>query len=208
MSNPIIKSGNMQEPYTSDHPYETATLEFWRNRIRECRSRKSKDPIRAALGQGSNSKEMIERSKTILESFFKSGHKILDVGCGCGDLVLSIPSGVEYVGVDLVPEFVEEAIRSYQRPGVQFLVGDMSRPSESLSQFPDGYFDGVVGRLVEATVGNALGRFGFYRMLNELFRVGNGQVLFWSPQFVTPRIYVRGHNKDGSPDILQLGEES
>jgi len=65
----------------------------------------------------------------VLLSFFNCRHKsILDIGCGFGDLnrVLGKRYGDEYryVGIDLVPELLEEGRRRYQGRHIQFVQGE------------------------------------------------------------------------------------
>ena len=59
-----------------------------------------------------------------------TGSTILDLGCGYGDLRAYIDerfSGVTYIGVDAVPEFIEHAARRYQdRADTSFLRADFA----------------------------------------------------------------------------------
>jgi 2-polyprenyl-3-methyl-5-hydroxy-6-metoxy-1,4-benzoquinol methylase len=55
----------------------------------------------------------------------RPGDRILDVGCGTGEgSVMAIP-GVEYVGIDTDPGYIEYATRLYGRPGVTFQHADI-----------------------------------------------------------------------------------
>jgi Trans-aconitate methyltransferase len=64
------------------------------------------------------------------------GERILDVGCGTGDLAYEISkSGAIVVGMDASPEMVEKARNKY--PGLRFFVGDAERFTY------DGSFDAV-----------------------------------------------------------------
>jgi trans-aconitate 2-methyltransferase len=56
----------------------------------------------------------------------QAGERILDFGCGTGDLAAQIAkSGAEVVGLDISPEMVEQARRKY--PDLTFKVGDATQ---------------------------------------------------------------------------------
>lgn len=65
------------------------------------------------------------------------GDRILDVGCGAGQGSTIAGPGVEYVGIDTEPGYVEYARRQYGRPGVTFEHADVH---------------GVEGRFTKAVV--------------------------------------------------------
>ena len=97
--------------------------------------------------------------------------RVLDIGCGTGDVLAPVPRGaVSVVGMDRVPEMVREAARTH--PEDRFAVGDAQRPP-----FLRGSADvvtclGVLEYLPEPQA--ALGA------LKELVRPG-GRVLFSLP---------------------------
>jgi ubiquinone/menaquinone biosynthesis C-methylase UbiE len=68
--------------------------------------------------------------------------RVLDVGCGTGDLVWRLASGAEeVVGVELSPAMVDLAHRERERralPGVSFVLGDAGRV---LGNLPGDHFD-------------------------------------------------------------------
>ena len=70
------------------------------------------------------------------------GKRILDIGCGFGDLnkLLCERCGDEYryLGVDLVPNLIEQGRERFGGPGVEFLCGDF------LAMELDGEFDYAV----------------------------------------------------------------
>ena len=67
-----------------------------------------------------------DRSRRILsESFIRAtpGMRILDIGCGTGDILDYLPE-VDYLGVDLNPRYIEAAIRRHGSQGA-FLSRDI-----------------------------------------------------------------------------------
>ncbi len=52
---------------------------------------------------------------------------LLDAGCGdCNWITALIPPLPRYIGVDIVPEIVSDLRRRYDRPGIEFLGGDVT----------------------------------------------------------------------------------
>jgi SAM-dependent methyltransferase len=47
----------------------------------------------------------------------RAGERILDIGCGPGEIVPYLPEGVEYVGYDISPEYIEWARRRFPGRG-------------------------------------------------------------------------------------------
>jgi cyclopropane fatty-acyl-phospholipid synthase-like methyltransferase len=83
------------------------------------------------------------------------GERILDVGCGTGDVVKFL-NGVDYLGVDLSDEYIERA-EARVRPGVRFevLSADELVP-ERLGVFDVVTAIGVMHHLPDETVGEML----------------------------------------------------
>lgn len=75
---------------------------------------------------------------SIIKSTLSADDTILDIGCGYGKLLEFLPP-CKYVGIDLIPEFVEYARRKY--PGVSFLNTDLR---EYRSAYDWGVLLGVV----------------------------------------------------------------
>ena len=76
------------------------------------------------------------------------GSKVLDVGCGTGNLALRLaPTAVEVVGVELSPAMAEYATRRLDGStmNVSIIVGDVT---EVLAEKPDRYFDVATMALV------------------------------------------------------------
>lgn len=57
----------------------------------------------------------------------KPGDRVLEVGCGAGQGSAIAPPGVEYVGIDTEPKYIEYAKKLYGRPGVTFEHADIHR---------------------------------------------------------------------------------
>jgi ubiquinone/menaquinone biosynthesis C-methylase UbiE len=77
----------------------------------------------------------------IVADVVEPGAKILDVGCGTGNLALRLaPAASEVVGVELSPAMVEYAVRRLDpnTTHVSFVLGDVT---EVVKQRPDGHFD-------------------------------------------------------------------
>ncbi len=70
------------------------------------------------------------RYAAILSHVDLSGKSVVDIGCGAGDFLSHLkrekkqPS--KYVGLDVVPRFVEEAARNH--PDAEFFVSDVASP--------------------------------------------------------------------------------
>ncbi len=98
----------------------------------------------------------------------KPGEKVLDVGCGTGNLTLTAKTyagatGSVY-GIDASPEMIDEARKKALRHDLDanFEVGLIERLT-----FPDATFDVVISRLVIHHLPDELKRKGFA----EIFRV-------------------------------------
>jgi len=77
----------------------------------------------------------------ILAELIEPGSKVLDVGCGTGNLALRLaPTAVEVVGIELSPAMAEYASRRLDgsTKNVSIIVGDVT---EVLAEKPDRYFD-------------------------------------------------------------------
>ena len=111
---------------------------------------------------GANSRMIIEKAN------IKSGEKVLDVGCGTGDLTLTAKnyagaSGSAY-GIDPSPEGIDLARKKAERMSLEavFEVGLIEK-----IPYPDATFDVVISRLVIHHLPDDLKRQGFA----EIFRV-------------------------------------
>jgi SAM-dependent methyltransferase len=62
------------------------------------------------------------------------GDRILEVGCGTGGGSVLAGPGVEYVGIDTAPRYIEYATRMYGRPGVTFQHADVHQVEGSFTK--------------------------------------------------------------------------
>jgi SAM-dependent methyltransferase len=87
--------------------------------------------------QMSNDHDLLARLKTLIP-----GKKGLDAGCGAGarDVFLLWQEGYDMLGVDAVPENIQEAARRHPEIADRVSVADLTEPLP----FPDASFDFVV----------------------------------------------------------------
>lgn len=78
--------------------------------------------------QWKDEKAAFLRYENLIKDLEFEGKKIVDVGCGFGDIILFIrkkAKNFRYIGIDIVPEFIKEAKKRY--PEGEFIVGDYHR---------------------------------------------------------------------------------
>lgn len=101
------------------------------------------------------------------------GVKLLDAGCGYGALYELLPEGINYAGVDISPDFLEEARRLLpENSSRRFLRADLRD-----LPFPDDSFDIAVCRSIDGMVKDNMGVNAWRKMEAELLRVANRLVL-------------------------------
>jgi len=119
------------------------------------------DPLRRTVRRG---RRQMQRALLEWLPSDLSGRRVLDAGCGPGELSLALAErGADVVGVDLSPSLVREArrrARSLAEPGrPRFLIGDMFAPGltgfdhvvalDSLIHYPAEVLPGALGELAE-----------------------------------------------------------
>lgn len=81
-----------------------------------------------AVGWSSEDSQRL-RFEVLCRNLNLKGKRILDVGCGLGDFVSFLnerTSGdFQYIGIDIVPDFIEQAKRDYVGKNINFVVGDI-----------------------------------------------------------------------------------
>ncbi len=139
------------------------------------------------LGLGVNSRN----SRMIVEmAKIKPGDKVLDVGCGTGNLTLTASKYAEasgsVLGIDASPEMIDLARKKAQRSGVEalFEVGLIEK-----IDYPDAFFDVAISRLVIHHLPDDLKRRGFA----EIFRVLKPGGLFFLADFNPPANPILAH---------------
>lgn len=97
--------------------------EYWARRLEEARLR----GLHMAVYECTEVQwgRIEDRHREILARHIKSGDTVLDAGCGYGRLVELLPEGVNYVGVDLCPQFIHLARKNQTSSHVNFHVGDL-----------------------------------------------------------------------------------
>lgn len=153
------------------------------------------------------------REMTIELARIKPGEKVLDVGCGTGDLTMLAKARAgaagEVYGIDASPEMIEVARRKSEQAGVK--VDFRAGLIESLS-FPDRSFDAVLSSLMMHHLPADLKRRG----LAEIHRVlkPGGRLLvvdlkrpttFWA--HVLTALLLHGGLHRGVQDLQGMMEE-
>ncbi|MDR1854859.1 MAG: methionine biosynthesis protein MetW [Azoarcus sp.] len=102
----------------------------------------------------------------VIARWIEPGEKVLDLGCGDGDLLrhLIAAKNVRGYGVENDPEKVVACVRN----GINVIQSDMNR---GLTEFDDGFFDHVIMSLSLQAMHNTQG------ILAEMLRVGREAVV-------------------------------
>jgi len=181
-----------------------ATVEFWLDRIRAAVAEDRHDPVRAALGYAGAAETLrnVKNSIRILDRYVRHGDRVLEIGCGCGDLYPLMPEGVDYWGIDLVPDFIEEARKAYVEPrslhmrdSCRFDVIDIVKDHWDFRDNLNSHnWDVVVGKMVEATIGGSVGKDTWHEVMTTLVCVGR-KVILWSSHHTVPSVFVAAGGK-------------
>jgi len=92
-------------------------------------------------GDWSDRDAQIARFTAMTKHVDLAGKRLLDIGCGVGDLVDHLREGAiecDYLGIDLLETVISEAHRRH--PDASFLVGDVFDPTMTLPHVPDVIF--------------------------------------------------------------------
>ncbi|MBF0353684.1 MAG: class I SAM-dependent methyltransferase [Alphaproteobacteria bacterium] len=106
------------------------------NRLYEFQSRLAKD-----YGQGEHPKHRLTRYHDFFVTRLRQGERVLDVGCGQGQLAYAMASQASALvtGIDLRPDNIDVANARFSHPRLSFTVGDAQGDG-----LPSGQFDTVV----------------------------------------------------------------
>ncbi len=146
----------------------TELADFYEERLRQ-----SPDNPQKAVWDGSQEEwdQVRTESTEICHKYLLPGVRVLDAGCGIGELAECLPNGIEYLGVDLCPGFIEVAKGRY--PKREFQVCNLL----DLSRFEDNKFDWAVCRTVEGTA-QRLGGDSWGKITSGLLRVASKLLVF------------------------------
>ena len=166
------------EARTDDDPQTAGSTIHWASQY---------DFFTGLLGLGPNR----ANSRMVVElAGIKPGHRVLDVGCGTGNLTLTAraytgPGGAVY-GIDAAPEMIEVARAKAARSSldVTFEVGLIEQ-----LPLPDASFDVVINRLVIHHLPDDLKRRGF----TEFLRVPEPGGRLLIADFTPPKNPVLSH---------------
>jgi SAM-dependent methyltransferase len=81
----------------------------------------------------------------------RSGHRLLDIGCGTGDLLDLLPEDVGYVGVDASPDYIAAARARHGARGTFHVFQLGQGAALELGRFDRVLADGVIHHLDAAT---------------------------------------------------------
>lgn len=113
---------------------------------------------------------------SIIASWIEPGSKVLDLGCGSGDLlhILSVDKSVRGTGIEREEGKVSQGIEK----GLSILHGDIN---EEVADYPDGHFDYVIlSQTLQQVYEPA-------RLIREMLRVGKRGIVSF-PNFAYYRI--------------------
>src|SRR3989344_6391739 len=110
--------------------------------------------------------------------------QILEIGCGTGEVSfwMAKQSSAQVLGTDLCVPFIEEAIKKYPLPNLQYEVVDFNH----LNSFSDEQFDYIVGNGILHHL-----YYGLDEALQSMLRLlkENGKIIFFEPNLYNPYVY-------------------
>jgi SAM-dependent methyltransferase len=128
-----------------------------------------------------------------------SGMRVLDAGCGAGDLALEVArDAAEVVGFDLSLESIKLMSARAERLGVKSPAGLVAVMEHF--PFPDGAFDAVVGKSILHHVDVAAAM----REVHRVLRPG-GRALFIENQVTNPVLRFAREKLTGRLGVARLG---
>lgn len=128
----------------------------------------------------------------VIASWIKPGSKVLDLGCGEGDLLLSLRNNKDVVGTGI--EFREEKVAICIDKGLSVLQGDINK---EVLDYKDKAFDYVI---LSQTLQQV---YEPDKLLNNLLRIGK-KVIVSFPNFSHWSIRLQVFIKGVAPKNIQL----
>jgi cyclopropane fatty-acyl-phospholipid synthase-like methyltransferase len=118
-----------------------------------------------------------------------AGERVLDLGCGTGELLSYLPGGVSYVGVDLDSSYVARAEEKFRTQG-EFVCADVTTYEPPVASFDAAIGYGILHHLGDEECSAAL------RVAEQALRPA-GRALFAEPcrvpeQGLVERIVMNG----------------
>lgn len=105
--------------------------------------------------------------------------RVLDAGCGYGDLLEALPSSIDYTGIDISPDLIEMARQRY--PERTFHEGNLLH-----LPFPAQHFQLAICRSIDGMVKDNQGIMVWRAMERELLRVSERLLLL---NYTEPSLY-------------------
>jgi SAM-dependent methyltransferase len=87
----------------------------------------------------------------------RPGNRVLDVGCGTGELLKWLPAGVDYLGVDIDRGYIDRA-RAKHGDRAKFVCADISSHSYERDSYDVAIGYGILHHLDDTTCRDALAR--------------------------------------------------
>lgn len=148
---------------------------------------------------GWNKGKQSVRFQVLTSSFDLHGKTILDIGCGFGDLNLYLQQNdiaCHYIGIDLVPDLIEQALLLDQGNHATFIQGDFLAIANQLESVDITIGSGIFNHRFEST-----DNYQFIQStLHKAFEISNEGVAF---DFLSSKVdYPLPHTFHSEPEFI------
>ncbi len=132
-------------------------------------------------------KQRIKRRVELIKKYLElaPGSKILECGCGTGELTLELSNNIGndtvIYALDIVESLIQHASKNTQKKNVRFITGDIVR-----SGFCDNSFNYVIGNGILHHLDLEIAIKEFKRILKP-----GGGILFFEPNMANPQIWLQ-----------------